>query len=95
MIRKFITGSRKVIIGTDYRGDYHAGNLPKRKEIFSEPEKNFKLMIIKCGTETESLRNILKSINTLDNIDDNYHETETILSDEEDTNVYTNNLDDE
>ena len=45
--------------------------------------------------ETESLKNVLKSINTLDNIDDNYHETETILSDEKDTNVYTNNLDDE
>ena len=42
--------------------------------------------------ETESLKNILKSINTLDNIADNYHETETILSDEEYKN---DNLDDE
>ena len=41
---------------------------------------------------TESLKNLFKSINTLDNIADNYHETETILSDEEYKN---NNLDDE
>ena len=58
-------------------------------------EKEKQLNVKTYPKETESLRNILKSINTLDNIDDNYHETETILSDEEDTNVYTNNLDDE
>lgn len=63
----------------------------KSECVFIEKEKQ--LNVKTYPKETESLRNILKSINTLDNIGDNYHETETILSDEEDTNVYTNNLD--
>lgn len=63
----------------------------KTECVFVERKKQPKIKTY--PKETESLRNILKSINTLDNIADNYHETETILSDEEDKKVYANNLD--
>lgn len=64
----------------------------KTECVFVDREKQPKLKTY--PKETESLRNILKSINTLDNIADNYHEPEEILSDDEDDNVYTNDLTD-
>lgn len=77
MIRKFITGSRKVIIGTDYRGDYHAGNLPKRKEILYVAEPFRRRFGMKYGLQVEDhvqykADNELLQINKTEYLSDTY-----------------------
>ncbi len=54
--------------------------------LFDKKPKNIKIY----PKETESLKNILKSINTLDNIG-NY---DSIIFEEENDEIYTNELDD-
>lgn len=53
MIRKFITGSRRVIIGTDYSGDYQYDNLPAKKEILYIAEPFRRRFGIMNGLEVE------------------------------------------
>ena len=77
MIRKFVTGSRKVIIGTDYRGDYHVGNLPKRKEILYVAEPFRRRFGMKDGLQVEDhvqykADNELLQINKTEYLTDTY-----------------------